>query len=282
VDYRTRFNQYAALYRNTYVSCYESYNASLDDLADRIRSVEITTQAQANRIFAFLKEIRSENRDFFGTRSTPGKSRYDVLHYRSAMHTSAASKNYETAILLLDHLIGLINDRISFLMEQTEKIATFDVDTGSNNPYGSISNVYISSVHATDAFYLHHLYKAIIDDTVVVLTCTMSSPDSPYLTPGLYRNIPLNADGSANESDFGSPQTSVTAISYHNGILETTGSSYTVLPGTRFFTVNASCSIQEVSAEEIAFNNPTPPYAGNSELIVVANSGLAYYVYIFI
>ena len=137
-DYLTYYNNYYSLYENEYKTAYTSYNASLDALAQKVKEANITSIGQINMIKSFLTEISTQRYNFFGDRTTPGKSRYVVPDLRNKMFAAADNKDYKTAIKYCNDLTAAINARITFLNGLKDRVDGFKIPEPTSS-MGSVS-----------------------------------------------------------------------------------------------------------------------------------------------
>jgi hypothetical protein len=282
--FHTIYGNYSELYRDSYVPMYHSYNESLDELADWIRSAEITTQEQVDIIFAFLHEIKSEKNYFYGDRDTPGTSRYDVPLYRNAMHEAIVNKDCDTAVYYLQCLTTSISDRTDFIQYEINKINDFIGNPYSPGTY-TIADVFVligtPTVTLDGGGDLIYTYDTLIDGALTDLRVFSYNPlIPPSIEAGLYLDIPIN-NGLTGDNYFVVPQASVTAISLSGGTLTTTGGTCTISFDTTFFIVEGSMASVS-TADEIICTSSASPYTGNSELLVVAPYGFAETVFILL
>lgn len=143
-EYQSTNAAQKAYYTNTYVPSYQSYRQALTDLRNQIRQTEFQTAEQAQRVLNFLNDLKSRHRNFFGTRETAGKSRYDVPAAREAMYKAADhDKNYTLAIGYCNTLKSLVEARVGFLNSMKNDIQSFKIiaspTTGVTTTTGTVT-----------------------------------------------------------------------------------------------------------------------------------------------
>lgn len=128
-EYLVKYTEYTTLYNDTYVVAYNEYNAQLDDLLARVAAADIKTAEDYARINEFVNYLINTKAEFFGTRETVGKSRYEVPFLRNAMMDAASTKDYDLAILYCEQLMLAVQARIDFLANLADEIAAFEIIT---------------------------------------------------------------------------------------------------------------------------------------------------------
>ncbi|MEG2857129.1 MAG: hypothetical protein RR994_00730 [Clostridia bacterium] len=118
-DYKQAYSAYKTLYRDVYSPAYYEH---LDKLEELMREASKTKN---DSLRTFVNGIRSRRFDFWGTRVTVGKSRYDVPQVREAMYEAERAEDFDLAVERCNALTGLINDRIAFMKAVADEIDDF-------------------------------------------------------------------------------------------------------------------------------------------------------------
>ncbi|MEG2003585.1 MAG: hypothetical protein RR057_03190, partial [Clostridia bacterium] len=63
--YKTYYDEYVKFYDNDYVTSYNNYNKALDKLAKTVSTIDAS---KLESLLAFVKQLKTEKEDFFGTR----------------------------------------------------------------------------------------------------------------------------------------------------------------------------------------------------------------------
>ncbi|MEG2117712.1 MAG: hypothetical protein RRY76_00760, partial [Clostridia bacterium] len=79
-------------------------------------------------LLAFVKQLKTEKEDFFGTRKTEGKSRYLVPQLRKAMEKAYSKNDFTLAYDKCVELKAAVAKRITFLNGLTAKINDYGKD----------------------------------------------------------------------------------------------------------------------------------------------------------
>ena len=153
-DYKADYTAYKTYYNDVYKPCYYGYNDTLEALAQKIKDTNFETLEQAQRVIDFLNDLKQRKSDFFGDRTTEGKSRYVVPFYRDAMTLAAEEKNYDLAIENCALLLYHVEERVNFLNGLKAEIEEFEViiETRANGIEWLVGQLNTSGTVAHDYF----------------------------------------------------------------------------------------------------------------------------------
>ena len=127
-DYESVNADQKEYYTQTYVPCYENYLQTLRNFREQIHNTDFETKEQAQRVLNFLKDLKARHEDFYGTRETAGKSRYDVPAAREAMYKAAdEDQDYDAAIQYCHTLKALVEARVDFLNGIINEVSSFEI-----------------------------------------------------------------------------------------------------------------------------------------------------------
>lgn len=127
-EYKEDYLSYKTMYREDYKVAYKAYNVSVRNLASSIHSTDFETIEEYEKIASFVQYLKQTKKDFFGDRTTVGKSRYEVPRLREAMFAAEREKDYATAIAYCTELDAAVRARINLLKGLQAEIDAFNGD----------------------------------------------------------------------------------------------------------------------------------------------------------
>ena len=144
-DYQAVLAEEKDYYTNVYEPYYHEYLNLVKELREEIKAAKLVDRTTANAVRDALSEITQAHRDFFGDRTTVGKSRYDVPAARQAMYNAADhEKDYDSAIAYCVELDRLVHLRVDHLKGAIAKL---------NELKGLVDNIKNGGVVVDAAFY---------------------------------------------------------------------------------------------------------------------------------
>lgn len=134
-DYDKVYQNQKTYYQEVYKPAYKSYNQTIRELRTAVRETEFETREQLERVREFIADLTERRWEFFGDRTTVGKSRYEVPAVRTAMYEAADhQRDYDTGIALCGDLLQLVEARVGFLNGLAAEIADFElIESGELN-----------------------------------------------------------------------------------------------------------------------------------------------------
>ena len=127
-DYLRDYNAYKVFYQETYVPSYHIYNQKLKEFAASVKTMDLATMDDYNRVMDFINRLKAERKAFFGDRVTEGTSRYEVPRLRDAMYAAEEAAAYGQAAGLCAELVAAVDLRMDFLRYLGEQLDGFQVN----------------------------------------------------------------------------------------------------------------------------------------------------------
>ncbi len=152
--YKKEYAAYKTFYSETYKPSYYAYNAKLKEFAQSVKTMQLETMDDYNRVMDFINRIKAERKAFFGDRVTPGTSRYDVPHLRDAMYDAAEKQgDFVAAIDYCGKLTAAVQRRVDFLAKLSGEIGSFEVNPSEpSTPSADVTAQFVATKWSNSSF----------------------------------------------------------------------------------------------------------------------------------
>lgn len=152
--YKSEYAAYKIFYSETYKPAYHAYNAKLKEFAQSVKTMQLETMDDYNRVMDFINRIKAERKAFFGDRETPGTSRYDVPHLRDAMYDAAEKQgDFAAAIHSCKELTAAVQRRVDFLAKLSGEIGSFEVNPSEpSRPVSDVTAQFVATKWSNSSF----------------------------------------------------------------------------------------------------------------------------------